>query len=573
MFGGNGRGQRSKSPKRAFTVQANRRSKSPTARPAPAPARPAPAARKFNPSGLGEGVFANRLNRNPNKGLASLAGSMMSLDTGKNSRVGRVKNLLGDSASSVASSVSGFRNQRAQRNQRNQRRSINSGVKAMSIDGGSSVTGYSESPSIASSVASSVASRSEDQCSLEQNYTHGLPTKDTCVSRPGGNKKMKFNKTSSGSYKKVYIGERNGNLETKYVVANGQYFGEIKHEIDIQRDLSSTGVVPRIVGDPVEYQLEGKENCIQIVSENVMMMNGGDSQTLGYLAKTRKIDLNGILLVNDFAKFEQNIESHLQTEQAKKFYNMAYTVLNFMRYQYANTPKAISDSAYKNYVKSIFNSLAILNTGQARQYAHKWCRDRPAIMATLKAMHEMHRKGYVHCDIKDDNVFYSMKTGKATIIDFGLARKFEDHAEQRKQAYMSTPMPKGPDERNIFDNFLRKLIAISYNVGGNSVTMREATTVNQGQVYGLLLIRSLFNNMFPPIINMVWHSVGVVRAGLDSKKVVNGVLQDSFYNDTLRYMDGVLVGMNLYAEMVYGIDDAYHFAVTGKNRAPLPFYL
>lgn len=40
-----------------------------------------------------------------------------------------------------------------------------------------------------------------------------------------------------------------------------------------------------------------------------------------------------------------------------------------------------------------------------------------------KQLEKLHSAGYVHCDIKPDNIMCS-KDGRATLIDFGLSHKF-----------------------------------------------------------------------------------------------------------------------------------------------------
>ena len=44
----------------------------------------------------------------------------------------------------------------------------------------------------------------------------------------------------------------------------------------------------------------------------------------------------------------------------------------------------------------------------------------------LECLEKLHDAGYVHCDIKPDNVMISGTSGKAFLIDFGLAHKLFD---------------------------------------------------------------------------------------------------------------------------------------------------
>ena len=43
----------------------------------------------------------------------------------------------------------------------------------------------------------------------------------------------------------------------------------------------------------------------------------------------------------------------------------------------------------------------------------------------VQLLRDMHEAGYVHCDIKPDNVMVTFED-KATLIDFGLAHRFQD---------------------------------------------------------------------------------------------------------------------------------------------------
>ena len=53
----------------------------------------------------------------------------------------------------------------------------------------------------------------------------------------------------------------------------------------------------------------------------------------------------------------------------------------------------------------------------------------------------MHAVGFVHCDIKPDNIMCT-KSGRATLIDFGLAHKFVD-AKGQHIPYMQASHFKG----------------------------------------------------------------------------------------------------------------------------------
>jgi serine/threonine protein kinase len=67
-------------------------------------------------------------------------------------------------------------------------------------------------------------------------------------------------------------------------------------------------------------------------------------------------------------------------------------------------------------------------------------------VALLRALERVHRKGYVHRDVKLDNVFVC-RDGRVVLLDFGIARRFDAGLRRTGQGLaMGTPRSMAPEQ-------------------------------------------------------------------------------------------------------------------------------
>jgi serine/threonine-protein kinase len=69
----------------------------------------------------------------------------------------------------------------------------------------------------------------------------------------------------------------------------------------------------------------------------------------------------------------------------------------------------------------------------------------PLLVQLLQALAHAHSRGVVHRDIKPDNILYHPETGKAKIIDFGVART-ADGARTQTGVMLGTPSHMAPEQ-------------------------------------------------------------------------------------------------------------------------------
>lgn len=396
---------------------------------------------------------------------------------------------------------------------------------------------------------------SKSECSLSDNNNHGNDKTQTCVLLDGVPTMMDFSSTASGSFKKVYFDEKNNLINKTYVVSNGSIYKDedLEREINIQRELTETGVVPAVIGEVTEYTTRENDKCIQFITENAVK----NAQTVGveHIHGVNGIDMSAPHLTVDpdfFTRVSKDTENMMRC-----LYDIA---IDDAESAYAD--REMKDEKKKKKIDEhvmmklpqIRMTLLFFNS-DTPDIISRWCLENPVMRALFRSMKAVHDKGYVHCDLKDDNMFYDFESDKVTLIDFGMAWKIQEHEKAIDDAFRKDikKFAKYPalaeTMKRIYRLFREKKKKI------NRFIMAELNTVHKGMIYSLFMVNTLQYGIMSDEINsptkFLYRYRTIIRA--NKGKPLDAELEKEI--DEL--LNGVYQGYKLHLEIARGVSMAY----------------
>lgn len=378
------------------------------------------------------------------------------------------------------------------------------------------------------------------ECEMRINNKHGKEGTTTCVAVDGRQLEMDFSSTAEGSFKKVYLNEKTGYLNKTYVVSNGEIDVNLEREINIQRKLSNTGVVPRIIGSPVKYKTAEGDSCIQVISENAITSNTTSTMTGVHNKRTFNLAAPHLVVSNpDYFK-AVNV-------QIKEF--VLFNAHIIFR-QYRKNAKKMHSKLAELRMGALFFASDPVNL------AKDWCLGLPPIVSAFKSMKKIHDKGYVHCDLKADNMFYDTATKKVTIIDFGLSHDLKEYDRMFDEYLLSIKSPECKYTA-VIKPVIKEIVSLikTRRKRINPFIFREGFVLYDGNAYGLLFAHTLFYGVNHKQLsnvrkNLVLLEKVITTSGASAEAIMQNIR--GLYHNT-----------SLYLDMLEGISQAYE-AVVGR---------
>lgn len=177
-----------------------------------------------------------------------------------------------------------------------------------------------------------------------------------------------------------------------------------------------------------------------------------------------------------------------------------------------------------------------------------------AMKRAFKGLVIMESKQYAHVDIKPDNIVYNNETGKLSIIDFGLASKFNKLYVKDNDYIFRHPYPYYPPEFQALGEFFNMgNVAFDQNVTKQSLRFMQ----NMRNINDLILSRGRNYFWSDPKFLHEWDSIGNPNVKefyefLKTEKPLDKKLAQNFVNRLDVYMLGVSLLELLYLCSLHG---------------------
>ncbi|XP_022914503.2 citron Rho-interacting kinase [Onthophagus taurus] len=194
------------------------------------------------------------------------------------------------------------------------------------------------------------------------------------------------------------------------------------------------------------------------------------------------------------------------------------------------------------------------------------------IAELVVALNDLHEMGYVHRDIKPDNILLD-RCGHVKIVDFGSAALLNSKGEMSDVVPVGTPDYIAPEILQSFDNRTKKTYGIScdyWSLGvlgyeltvGNTPFNGSNTTVTYSKI-----MNHQTSLKFPPDIILTQGFVALIRNLLtdeDHRLTYEGILKHPVYKNV--DFDSLRDQVPPYVPKISSIDDTSNFIDVAKTK-------